>query len=122
MARTRKRTIHVDGVDYQWTVRHVDLGHVVVGICHATPGRGTRLEVRVAFDDPWLNYGPIITAPPDRVAEVFALAPVTPRLVAELIQAALAAGWQVDGDGGPQRFRLTRNRERLEPVSERPPT
>ncbi|GAB3136378.1 hypothetical protein GCM10027290_00020 [Micromonospora sonneratiae] len=71
----------------------------------------------MAFDDPWLNYGPIITAPADRVAEAFALAPVTPQLVARVIQAALAAGWQVDGGGGPLRFALTRSRERLEPVS-----
>ena len=62
----------------------------------------------MAFDDPWLNYGPIITAPSGRVAEVFALTPVTPRLVAGLIQAALAAGWQVHGDGGPLRFMLTK--------------
>lgn len=75
------------------------------------------MEVRVAFDDPWLNYGPIITAPSDRVAEAFAVAPVTPRLVAELIRAALATGWQVDRDGEPLRFTLTRGRERLEPAS-----
>ncbi|MFI2652238.1 hypothetical protein [Micromonospora fulviviridis] len=52
----------------------------------------------MAFDDPWLNYGPIITAPSDRVAEVFALEPVTPRLVAGLIQQAVAAGWPAQGD------------------------
>ncbi|NBE79869.1 hypothetical protein [Micromonospora rubida] len=117
MARIRKRMIRVDGVDYQWVVRHVDAGHVAVMVRHIATGRGTQLEVQVAFDDPWLNYGPIITAPPDRVAEVFALAPVTPQLVAELIQAALAAGWQVDGVGGPLRFTLSRDHDRLEPVS-----
>jgi hypothetical protein len=117
MARARKRRIRVNDVDYRWTVRHVDPAHVVVRVWHIAARRGTQLEVRVAFDDPWLNYGPIITAPSDRVAKVFALDPVTPRLVAELIQAALAAGWTVDGDGGPLRFVLTRNRERLELVS-----
>ncbi|MEU5942398.1 hypothetical protein ABZ807_25180 [Micromonospora sp. NPDC047548] len=116
MARIRKRRIRVDDVDYRWMVRHVDPGHVVVKVWHIATRRGTQLEVRVAFDDPWLNYGPIITAPSDRVAEVFALAPVTPQLVAGLIQAALPAGWQVHGDGGPLRFMLTRDRERLEPV------
>ncbi|SCL28472.1 hypothetical protein GA0074692_2545 [Micromonospora pallida] len=121
MARSRERRIHVDGVDYRWMVRHVDPGHVVVRVWHTTTGRGTPLEVRVAYDDPWLNYGPIITTPSEQAAEVFALTPVTPQLVADLIRAALTAGWQAEDDGGPRRFTLTRDRERLEPVSGRPP-
>ncbi|MFI6822728.1 hypothetical protein ACIBJE_17505 [Micromonospora sp. NPDC050187] len=116
MARSRQREIRVDGVDYRWAVRHLDPGHVVVRVWHTAARRGTPLEVRVAFDDPWLTFGPIVTAPPGRVAEVFTLTPVTPQLVADLIRAALAAGWQVDDDG-PRRFRLTRDRERLEPLS-----
>ncbi|GHJ54056.1 hypothetical protein Nm8I071_33630 [Nonomuraea sp. TT08I-71] len=115
MARTRRRRIRVDGVDYRWTVRHADPGHVVVRVWHAAT-RVAGLEVLVAFDDPWLNFGPIITAPSDRVAEVFALEPVTPRLVAALIQAAVAAGWPAHGDGGPRRLVLDRSRERLEPA------
>jgi hypothetical protein len=106
----------VDDVDYRWSVRQVDPGHVVVKVWHGASGRRTPLEVRVAFDDPWLNYGPIITAPAERVTEVFALEPVTPGLVAGLIRAALAEGWQVHGDGVPLRFELSRDGERLEPV------
>lgn len=121
MARTRKRRIRVDGVDYRWTVSQVDPGHVVVRVWHAAIMRGTGLEVLVAFDDPWLNFGPIITAPSDRVAEVFALEPVTPRLVAGLIQAAVATGWPAHDDSGPRRLVLDRSRERLEPVPGRPP-
>lgn len=116
MARTRRRRIRVDGVDYRWTVRHADPGHVVVRVWHAATRRGTGLEVLVAFDDPWLNFGPIVTAPSDRVAEVFALEPVTPRLVAALVQAAVAEGWPAPGDGGPRRLVLDRSRERLEPA------
>ncbi|MCP3784895.1 hypothetical protein NLX85_16120 [Micromonospora sp. A3M-1-15] len=116
MARTRRRRIRVDGVDYRWTVRHADPGQVVVRVWHAATGRGTGLEVLVAFDDPWLNFGPIVTAPSDRVAEVFALEPVTPRLVAALVQAAVAAGWPAHRGGGPRRLVLDRSRERLEPA------
>ncbi|MEU4366467.1 hypothetical protein [Micromonospora chersina] len=115
MARTRRRTIRVDGVDYLWTVRHADPGHVVVRVWHAAT-RVAGLEVLVAFDDPWLNFGPIITAPSDRVAEVFALEPVTPRLVAALIQTAVASGWPARGECGPRRLVLDRSRERLEPA------
>ncbi|MCI4066829.1 hypothetical protein MRQ36_31420 [Micromonospora sp. R77] len=91
MARARRRRIRVDGVDYRWTVRRIDAGHVLCRIWGVRPGRSCPLEVRVAFDDPWLNYGPIITAPPEQVADRFALAPVTPQLVAELIRAALTS-------------------------------
>ncbi|MEH1164020.1 hypothetical protein V6V47_01385 [Micromonospora sp. CPCC 205539] len=119
MARTRRRTIHVDDVDYRWTVSQVDPGHVVVRVWHPDPGRGIGLEALVDFDDPWLNFGPIITAPPDRAAEVFALAPVTPELVARLIRTALADGWQVNG-GGPLRFMIPRDQERLVPLPGRP--
>ncbi|MGY0003766.1 hypothetical protein [Micromonospora sp. I033] len=116
MARTRRRRISVDGVDYRWAVGQVDPSHVMVRVWQVATGQGIRLEVLVAFDDPWLNFGPIITAPADRVAEVFALDPVTPRLVAGLIRAALAEGWQVQGAGGPLRFALSRDGERLEPT------
>ncbi|MEU0551020.1 hypothetical protein [Micromonospora sp. NPDC005979] len=90
MARTRKRTIRVDDVDYRWTVSQADPGHVVVRVWDVDGGQDVRLEERVAFDDPWLNYGPIITTDPERVVEVFALEPVTPRLVERLIREALA--------------------------------
>ncbi|MEV4490122.1 hypothetical protein AB0K04_08400 [Micromonospora coxensis] len=117
MARIRERGIRVDDVDYRWAVRQADPGHVVVVFWRVATGRGGHVEVQVAFDDPWLNFGPIITAPADRRAEVFALAPVTPRLVAELIRAALAAGWPAEGDGRLLRFVLDRDRDTLEPVS-----
>ncbi|MFC4149865.1 hypothetical protein ACFO0M_26745 [Micromonospora mangrovi] len=119
MARARKRSIHVDGVDYRWTVRRIDAGHVSCRVWPVPPGAGCRFEVRLAFDDPWLNFGPIITTPADRVAEAFALTPVTPQLVAELIQAVLAAGAQAD-EGGPLRCTLTDSGPRLEPASGRP--
>ncbi|GAB3957034.1 hypothetical protein GCM10027614_71240 [Micromonospora vulcania] len=80
----------MDNIDYRWTVRRDDPGHVVIRVWPIEPGRGVSLEARVAFDDPWLNYGPIITAPPDRLAN-FALTPVTPEQVAGLIRAAAPA-------------------------------
>ncbi|MFG1881702.1 hypothetical protein [Micromonospora sp. NPDC049102] len=90
MARTRKRSIRVDDVDYRWTASRADPGHVVVRVWGVDSSQDIRLEARVAFDDPWRNYGPIITTDPERVAEVFASDPITPRLVERLIRAALA--------------------------------
>jgi hypothetical protein len=96
----------------------VDAGHVRVRVWEDAPGRrGGVLEVLVAFDDPWLNYGPIITAPPGRAAQVLQLSPVVPALLAQIVRQALHEGWQAD-HGGTTRLRLTRDRERLEPASD----
>ncbi|MFJ6381624.1 hypothetical protein ACIQI7_16725 [Kitasatospora sp. NPDC092039] len=106
MAPRTPRRIHVDGRDYRWVVRFHDAEHVVVRIW---PDRrsGRRVELVRRFDDPWLNYGTLLTAPADRVAEVFNLAPVTPFLAATLVRAALAAGWHPDQPGAPERFTVT---------------
>ncbi|MER7582433.1 hypothetical protein [Kitasatospora sp. NPDC097691] len=125
MAPRTPRRIHVDGGDYRWTVRSRDAGHVVVRVWSDAPeyserpersersegtGRGSRagrpLEVTVRFDDPWLHYGVLLTAPAERIAEVFRLAPVTPALTAALVRAGLAAGWRSEEPGAPRRFTM----------------
>jgi hypothetical protein len=113
----RIRTIEVDGIGYQWAVRRVDPGHVVVRIWRIGEVRHRALEVRVEFDDPWLNYGPIITAPAEKVGEIFALAPVTSELTARLVRLGLAAGWQSESRGAPSRFTLDRAQHELAPGS-----
>ena len=113
VARTRIRSIVVDGTEYRWAVGRVDPGHVRVSVWLEARKRGGALEAVVAFDDPWLNYGPIITAPAGRVAEVFELNPVLPALVAKMVRQARDLGWQPQR-GGTTRLRLTRDRERLE--------
>lgn len=114
MARTRIRSIVVDGIDYRWAVGLVDPGHVRVTVWPDARERGGVLEVMVAFDHPWLNYGPIITAPAGRAAELFELNPVGPGLVARIVRQALEAGWSARLTGTTQ-LRLTRDREKLEP-------
>ncbi|MBG0565435.1 hypothetical protein [Actinoplanes aureus] len=114
MARTRIRSIVVADIAYRWTVGLAGPGHVKVKLWRDGPEPGGALEVVVTFDDPWLNYGPIITAPADRVSEVFELSPIAPALVAKVVRQALEAGWQAH-HSGTTRFRLTRDRERLEP-------
>lgn len=117
MAKARKRRITVDGVDYEWVVRPVDAGHVVVRIWLIDAVRRRRqLEVGVAFDDPWLNFGPIITAPSEKVSEIFALSPVTSGLTERLVRLGLAAGWQPESRGEPMRFSLDRTRHELTPA------
>lgn len=114
VTRRRIRTIVVKGITYGWTIGQMDAGRVRVKIWHDTSEHGGALEVMVAFDDPWLNFGPLITAPAGRAAEVLELNPVTPALIAMMIKLALEAGWQAH-HSGTTRLRLTRDRERLEP-------
>lgn len=96
----------MDGVRYGYTVRFADENHVTVGIWQAKPDRLSRLDVIVRFDDPWIHYGVILTAPPERVAEVFTFKPVSPSLVESLIRAGIAAGWQPESGGATARFSL----------------
>ncbi|OJF11977.1 hypothetical protein [Couchioplanes caeruleus] len=117
MARPRIRSIVVEDIAYRWTVGLVDPGHVKVKIWRDGPEPGGALEVLATFDDPWLNYGPIITAPAGRAAEVFELSPIAPALVAKIVRQALDAGWQTY-DNGTMRLQLSRDRERLEPSPE----
>lgn len=115
MPRTRVRKIEVDGTSYHWAVRRIDPRHVVVRIWQT----GAPLEVQVEFDDPWLNYGPIITAPRDKVAEIFALTPITSELTARLTRLGLAAGWPPETPGAPTRFTLDRTQHSLTPIQDR---
>ncbi|MFD8706896.1 hypothetical protein ACFV1W_30555 [Kitasatospora sp. NPDC059648] len=98
-SRTPRR-IHVDDRDYRWVVRLRDSAHVDVRVWLDHPGGPYRpLVVTHRFDDPWLHYGILLTAPPERVREVLRLEPVKPALVAGLIRAGLAAGWQPEEKG-----------------------
>ena len=88
------RPISIDGVNYVWRVRHLDPQHVRLSVWLAQKASTNReLRVLVRFDDPWLNYGPIITAPPERVRDVFVLELLTPARVRQIILAALHMGW-----------------------------
>ncbi|MEV7630564.1 hypothetical protein [Actinoplanes sp. NPDC089786] len=113
MARPRIRRIVVEDITYKWTVGQVDAGRVRVKVWHGASERGGTLEVMVAFDDPWLNFGPIVSAPAGRAAEVFELNPIAPALIARMIKLALEAGWQAQ-HSGTTRLQLTHDRERLE--------
>ncbi len=96
------RTITIEGVSYAWRVRRLDAHTITLSVWLARKtSTNQELRVRLRFDDPWLNYGPIITAPPKRVQEAFALQPLTPARVRQIILAALQAGWQPDGGGQP---------------------
>ena len=100
----KPRKLHVDGVEYLWLVSQLDEGHVVLKAWYAEGSRRFRhVEVRVPFHDPWLNYGAIISAPPEAV-ERFQLQPLTPGRVAEIIRLAVAQGWRSGERGGPLRF------------------
>ena len=89
------RAISVDGSAYIWRVKRLDGHLLLLRVWSAQKAHGHQeLQVRVRFDDPWLNYGPLLTAPPERIAEVFVLEPITPSRVRLMILDALKLGWQ----------------------------
>ncbi|WP_157476067.1 hypothetical protein [Lysobacter sp. Root690] len=92
--KARPRLMTIGAAKYLWLIRPINPNHVVLKVWSKQGGRKDfPLEVRFRFDDPWLNYGPIITAPSERRHEFFELAPVTPKLVRWAIDAAITAGW-----------------------------
>src|SRR5215472_3182795 len=95
------RKIAIDGVAYRWRVQTLDPQYVLLRVVLATD-RGNRspLEVRIRFDDPWLNYGLLITASPQQIQQNFALEPVTPHQVRAIILSASGQGWRPKQDPG----------------------
>lgn len=90
----KSRNIKVDNAEYCWTVKskNVDLLHIGIWQKIAT---GQKLNIKLKFDDPWLNYGPIITCnDPGRIRDVLELRPITPTIIKSLIDAALEFGWE----------------------------
>lgn len=102
------RQITVGAIRYTWVIARVDPHYVVLRVWAAERARGDfPLEVRLRHDDPWLNYGPIITAPPERRAATFQTDPVTPGVVRSTIEAAVAAGWGPHHPAHPRLFEMS---------------
>jgi hypothetical protein len=105
---TSLRRITVEGTRYAWILARVDPHYVVVRVWAAARGRRDHpLEVRLRHDDPWLNFGPIITASPEGVKATFQLEPVTPAVVRRAIEAAVAAGWGPHHPPEPRLFEMS---------------
>lgn len=108
MRQKPPRKIHVSGEDYLWVISRTQVGYpgyVTLKVFSPLNRSGQRIEVRFRFDDPWLNYGPMITTPRERFSQVWSLQPVTPGQVAQVIEIARRKGWQPAEKGPPLRFR-----------------
>src|SRR5262245_24625899 len=92
MTRQRVRRIVVDGRTYRWRVRQADDRFVDLRLWR-DGDRVAIADVRIRFDDPWLRFpemAHMLSATPDRFRQAFALDPVRPHQVAELIRACVA--------------------------------
>jgi hypothetical protein len=88
------RQITIGSTCYLWIVKRVDAHYIVLRAwARDRKRRDYPLEVRLRYDDPWLNFGAIITAPPDKRDTVFQLVPITPASVRSIIESAIDAGW-----------------------------
>jgi len=92
MAGQRVRRMVVDGRTYGWRVRRIDERFVSLRLWH-DGHRVPIADVRIRCDDPWLRFpemAQVNSTTPDRFHDVFALDPVRPRQVAELIRAVVS--------------------------------
>jgi len=92
MARQRVRRIVVDQQTYVWRVRPAGAAFVSLRLWRD----GERVpiaDVRLRLDDPWLCFPEMAyvnSTMPDRLHDLFALDPVRPHQVAELIRACVS--------------------------------
>lgn len=89
MTRKRVRRIVVDGRAYGWGVRMADENFISLRLWR-DGDRVPMADVRLRFADPWLLFSEmahVYRKTPDRFHEVFAIEPVRPRQIAELIRA-----------------------------------
>lgn len=98
MPKQRVRRIVVDGQVYRWRARPVDPHWIAVRVWR-DGARVPLADLRIPFDDPWLNHPVMLLAArqsPERFGELFAAEPVGPRHVADLIRAGAGQDWRCD--------------------------
>jgi hypothetical protein len=120
MRSMRPRKIHVAGEDYLWVISRTHTGYpgyVTLKVFSPMNRAGQRVEVRFRFDDPWLNYGPMISTARERFSQIWALQPVTPGQVAQVIEAARKKGWRPADKGSPLRFHFDAGESKTEEES-----
>jgi hypothetical protein len=117
MARGKSlRRITVGETTYTWIASRSDAHYLALRVWALDRGRRDYpLEVRIRHDDPWLNFGSIITAQPERPGTEFQLASITPRKVRGAIAAAVMAGWGPHHPQTPRFFEMMSDGS-LEPI------
>ena len=85
--KKKTRQIVVDGQTYIWGVTEISFNQVCLKVWFPEE-KIPWLLVRYRFDDPWLQYGPIIAATPEQREKHFQLQPMQPKRVAEIIKQA----------------------------------
>ena len=111
------RPISVGDTKYRWVVRtkNVDLVHVGIWV---PDHPGQKLNVKLNYDDPWLNYGPIITCKdPDKIRKAFNTKPIMPKEVKAIIEKALEFGWQPKEKAAELYLVWNRNLEKFDKLS-----
>lgn len=115
---THLRRLQINDVAYVWEVSSLDAHHVLLEVALAQQKHWDRgLHVRVRFDDPWRNYGPLISGDLERIAQAFVLRPVTPGLVRQIILAAREQGWQPESAKKSWQAEWT-DQDKLRPVQD----
>ena len=116
--KKKSRTIIVGDRKYGYVVapdraRAEYPGFLRITIWNLDCKHGQKLKTYIRFDDPWLNYGPLITGEPDKIKEAFELRPVTPKVIGKIIDMAIITGWEPTKAGKEIIFDWDRKSEQL---------
>jgi hypothetical protein len=87
------RKMQIDNQAFLYRVTSLNAHWVKLKIWSASQGsKNNLIQVRLRFDDPWLNL-PELYLSSSEERNQFALEPITPKQVRQIIEAAIAAGW-----------------------------
>lgn len=92
------RNISVQGHQFKWTIRHGLFNanfredHIFIRIWLANQKSKPWAEIKYHFNNYWHYYGEMIAYPGDKadLQDIFQLKPVTPGLVAKMIESLLS--------------------------------
>ena len=83
--KKKVRKIVVAEKEYTWLVSKIDPNHVRLKVWKGKSTSIPWFQVHYRFDDPWLNFGEIVSVYSKYVMQHFQLKPIQPKLVAIFI-------------------------------------
>ncbi|AZZ91613.1 hypothetical protein EUZ85_13100 [Hahella sp. KA22] len=119
--KSKLRKISVSGLTFNYVISHEtrlkeDIGYLRITVW-PFDNKSQKLIVTTRFDDPWLNFGPLISCPPEKAHEIFELRPITPAEVRKVIESAQENGWPASAKSRETLFEWDRDGQKLFPCT-----
>ncbi|WLQ15353.1 hypothetical protein O5O45_05395 [Hahella aquimaris] len=119
--KSKLRKISVNELTFNYAISHEKCLKEEAGYLRLTvwpsDNKSQKLIVITRFDDPWLNFGPLISCPPEKAPNLFELRPVTPAEVRKVIESAQEKGWPASPKSHEVLFEWDRDLQKLLPCT-----